>query len=40
LDGLRPPGKYSLSLDGTLIESGGPFAGDSVTKEFSTIETK
>ena len=40
LDGLRAPGKYSLSLDGTPIESGGEFVGDSVTIEFSTIETK
>jgi len=40
LDGLRAPGKYSLSLDGTPIDSGGEFAGDSVTIEFSTIETK
>ena len=39
LDGLQPPGKYSLSLDGELIATGGVFTGGLDTIEFSTTET-
>lgn len=38
LDGLLPPGLYSLGLDGTPIDSGGRFLGDVATIEFSTSE--
>jgi len=37
-NGIHSPGKYSLSVDGKLIEVGGPFAGDSITVEFSTAD--
>lgn len=38
MDGLQPPGKYSLSMDEELIASGGPFPGGYETIEFSTTQ--
>eukprot|EP00532_Pseudo-nitzschia_australis_P020829 CAMPEP_0168293196 /NCGR_PEP_ID=MMETSP0142_2-20121227/7728_1 /TAXON_ID=44445 /ORGANISM="Pseudo-nitzschia australis, Strain 10249 10 AB" /LENGTH=995 /DNA_ID=CAMNT_0008241223 /DNA_START=72 /DNA_END=3059 /DNA_ORIENTATION=+ len=38
-DGLQPPGKYSVSMDGVLIASGGPFPDGSQTIEFSTAQS-
>jgi len=39
LNGIQPPGKYSLSLDGELIEDGGSFTGASTIVKFSTATT-
>jgi hypothetical protein len=36
LDGLNPPGEYTLSLDGKPIATGGKFAGGWDTVKFST----
>jgi hypothetical protein len=38
LDGLNPPGEYTLSLDGEPIATGGKFAGGWDTVKFSTTQ--
>lgn len=39
LDGIRPPGKYVLAINGSIVKFGGPFVGDSLTEEFSTVSS-